>query len=48
MKTVCEKFEGVGGGHNIAAGATIPNGTEEEFLDLANEIVGKQMEKVPV
>jgi RecJ-like exonuclease len=45
MKVACERFEGVGGGHNIAAGATIPQGTEEEFLDLANELVANQMEK---
>jgi RecJ-like exonuclease len=48
MKMACEKFEGIGGGHNIAAGATIPRGTEEEFLDFANEIVGEQMEKASI
>ncbi|MCK4444242.1 MAG: DHH family phosphoesterase, partial [Thermoplasmata archaeon] len=48
MKVACERLEGVGGGHNIAAGATIPNGTEEEFLTLANELVGSQMEGLPV
>jgi RecJ-like exonuclease len=48
MKSACEKFEGVGGGHNIAAGATIPSGAEEEFLDFANKIVGSQMEKASV
>jgi RecJ-like exonuclease len=48
MKVACERFEGVGGGHNIAAGATIPNGTEDVFLDLANELVGSQMEKAHI
>ena len=34
---------GVGGGHNIAAGATIEPDQEEKFLNLVDEIVGKQM-----
>ena len=39
MKNAAKKLNGVGGGHNIAAGATIPKGKEEEFLDiLENEI----------
>ncbi len=48
MKTACERLEGVGGGHNVAAGATIPNGTEEEFLNLANELVGCQIEGIQI
>jgi RecJ-like exonuclease len=35
---------GEGGGHNIAAGATIPKGTEEEFLNRANDLVGRQLQ----
>jgi len=39
MKKAAITVDGVGGGHNIAAGATIPKGKEEEFLDeLENEI----------
>ena len=39
LRHAAEKLNGVGGGHNIAAGATIPRGKEEEFLDLLeNEI----------
>ncbi len=34
---------GNGGGHNIAAGATIPRGTEEKFISLVDEIVGRQV-----
>jgi RecJ-like exonuclease len=34
LKKAAEELGGVGGGHNIAAGATIPQGKEEEFLDL--------------
>ncbi len=33
---------GDGGGHNIAAGATIPKGKEEKFLSLVDDIVGRQ------
>jgi RecJ-like exonuclease len=33
---------GIGGGHDIAAGATIKEGDEGEFLGLVEEIVGRQ------
>ena len=36
---------GNGGGHMNAAGATIPNGRMEEFLEAVNEIVRRQIEK---
>lgn len=39
LKKAASVFEGIGGGHSIAAGATIPKGKEEEFLDeLEKEI----------
>lgn len=34
---------GNGGGHNIASGATIPVGKEEEFLDRVDQIIEKQI-----
>lgn len=34
---------GYGGGHNIAAGATIPAGTEERFLQIIEDIVASQI-----
>jgi len=38
---------GVGGGHNVAAGATIPQGKKEEFLRKMDDFVGRQFrEKV--
>ncbi len=37
---VCKEAGCEGGGHNIAAGATVPNSREEEFLDK----VGKHLE----
>ncbi len=45
MKESSEKVGGVGGGHNIAAGATIPKGKEEEFLAFAEKLIKKQMRK---
>ena len=33
---------GFGGGHPTAAGASIPAGTEDEFLSLINQIIGEQ------
>jgi RecJ-like exonuclease len=45
MKQSSEKVGGVGGGHNIAAGATIPTGREEEFLAFANKLVKSQLKK---
>ncbi len=43
MKKAAEKIGGAGGGHDIAAGATIPKGSEEEFLKMADRMVKKQM-----
>ncbi|WP_276254966.1 single-stranded-DNA-specific exonuclease RecJ [Halomontanus rarus] len=34
---------GDGGGHDVAAGATVPNGEEETFLERVDEIVGEQL-----
>ncbi|KYK29876.1 MAG: hypothetical protein AYK23_01435 [Candidatus Proteinoplasmatales archaeon SG8-5] len=43
MNRVTEQLGGVGGGHNIAAGATIQPDQVDEFLDLADRLVGKQL-----
>lgn len=43
MKGAAEKVGGVGGGHNIAAGATVPIGAEETFLAEANRLIGTQL-----
>lgn len=37
------QLKGVGGGHPVAAGATIPPGKENKFLDAVNKIVGNQL-----
>lgn len=36
------EFDGAGGGHNIAAGAYIPKGCEDDFIRRVNELVAGQ------
>ncbi|HWQ20812.1 MAG TPA: DHH family phosphoesterase [Methanotrichaceae archaeon] len=43
MSGCAKAVGGVGGGHNIAAGATIPEGAKEEFLRLADASIGRQI-----
>jgi RecJ-like exonuclease len=43
MREVAEKVGGVGGGHNIAAGATIPSDRKDEFLERLDALVGSQL-----
>lgn len=43
MREASTAVGGDGGGHTIAAGATIPAGTEEEFIERANDIIGEQL-----
>lgn len=38
-----KEVNGIGGGHNIAAGATIPKGKEEEFLRFVEEKIRSQL-----
>ena len=45
MKKVAELVGGIGGGHNIAAGATIPANRKDEFLSRLDEMVGSQLTK---
>ncbi|MFB9805316.1 DHH family phosphoesterase [Haladaptatus pallidirubidus] len=44
MKEASRAVGGDGGGHNVAAGATVPKGTESAFIERADEIVGEQLE----
>ncbi len=46
MKECSAKVGGSGGGHDIAAGGSIPKGTERQFLELADEMVGKQLSSI--
>jgi RecJ-like exonuclease len=41
MRTAAEKVGGRGGGHNIAAGAEIPVGREQQFLEIADDLLIK-------
>jgi RecJ-like exonuclease len=43
MGEAAHSVGGVGGGHDIAAGATIPEGTESEFLKHLNRLIGQQV-----
>jgi single-stranded-DNA-specific exonuclease len=43
MKTVATALGGFGGGHKIAAGATIAFNKEEEFLEKVDELLVRQM-----
>lgn len=43
MSRSAEAVGGVGGGHAISAGAAIPMGKEEEFLNIAEDLVEKAL-----
>ena len=45
MRHAAEAVGGSGGGHNVAAGASIPEGTEERFLVHADEILREQLSR---
>jgi len=42
-KISAKKVGGRGGGHNIASGASIPSDKEDLFLDIADDIIKRQM-----
>ena len=44
MKKTALKLGGNGGGHKIAAGATVGSDKEKKFLDIVDTIISKQME----
>ena len=43
VKTAAEQVGGFGGGHNVAAGATIPAGKEYEFLHIIESLIAAQL-----
>jgi RecJ-like exonuclease len=43
MSDAAAAVDGEGGGHDVAAGATIPAGAEDEFLARADAVVGEQL-----
>jgi len=46
IKDAAKKFGGIGGGHNIAAGAQIPIGKENDFLMYLNDMIKKELENI--
>lgn len=44
MKTAAELVGGFGGGHTVAAGATIPPEKKEQFLDIVEDLVSSQID----
>jgi RecJ-like exonuclease len=43
MREASRSVGGDGGGHDVAAGATIPTGEAEAFVDAADDIVADQL-----
>jgi RecJ-like exonuclease len=43
MSEASKEVGGIGGGHDIAAGASIPEGQEEEFLKLLDDVLIRQL-----
>ena len=43
MREASRAVDGDGGGHDVAAGATIPAGSQQPFIQHADEIVGNQL-----
>lgn len=43
LKKAAEKFGGIGGGHAVASGATVPEGKDIEFLKAVDEVVALQL-----
>lgn len=45
VKSAAEVVSGVGGGHSVAAGATLPLGSEDRFLAALDAEISKQLSK---
>ena len=43
LSKVASELGGTGGGHNVAAGATIPLENEDKFLEMVDKLVGEQL-----
>jgi single-stranded-DNA-specific exonuclease len=43
MQIAAEKFKGKGGGHDVAAGAQVPIDSVNAFIEIVNDLVGKQL-----
>jgi RecJ-like exonuclease len=45
LQTAAEKVGGRGGGHDIAAGAQIAKGSEDEFLAITSQLIKEQLKR---
>lgn len=45
LREAAQAVGGNGGGHNVASGASVPLGSAEEFLSIADRIIGDQLRK---
>jgi len=43
MSSAAGSVNGMGGGHDIAAGATIPKEAKSEFIRMLDTIIGTQL-----
>ncbi len=43
MREASAAVGGIGGGHDVASGASIPKGTAPRFIEVADSIIGKQL-----
>lgn len=43
MREAASRIGGVGGGHNIASGASIPIDKQDEFINILDSIIGEQI-----
>ncbi|VVB88782.1 DHHA1 domain protein [uncultured archaeon] len=43
LREASAQVGGMGGGHDVASGATLPKGTAMRFIDIVDSIVGKQL-----
>lgn len=43
LSAAAEEVGGAGGGHDVAAGATVPGGSEEDFLEVLDGLTGRQL-----
>ncbi len=44
LRTAANAVGGEGGGHRVASGATIPPGTRDQFLEVADRAIAEQLQ----
>ena len=46
MEKASKEVGGYGGGHPVASGASIPDGSEDKFITTLDRIIGEQRKKI--